>query len=214
MSKTTTAPEQKSNKRTYPYKLIHRKMLDLVTSQDQVDMLLRMARKEQIRKNAAEREFEEFMMQTFVEGLIEPANEQLDEQDKQDSMTLYASNGMIRLQIGRQRNRSFDDRSHQAKAYIQDFINDYESRIIDGDSDIIVLINMLKKLFFSSRQQKSFKFTPELQDFMQMDPKELKDERLKLAQKILQEAFRVEASAWYFRVHEFNEETGEYEDVE
>ena len=209
-TKTKKKRKRKRKPQTRPKKKVHRRMLELTTTKDQVDMLLNMTVKEYKRKLAADKQWEGWIMEMFVQGIIEPGNEHLDEQDKQDSMTLYRSDGMVRVQIGRQRNRSFDDRAHQAKAYIQDFINEHEERTISGNEDVKVIINMLRNLFFSTRKQKGFKFTPELQDFMAMDSNDLHDERLKKAQKILKDAFKVEASAWYCRVEEYNEEEGGY----
>jgi len=203
----------KTKKRSKPRKKVQRRMLELTTTPDQVDMMLRQFLLEEQRVARARKEFDQLINDMIIKGILEPGNEMLDPADQQESMTLYASDGSIRFSIGRQIKRFFDDRAHQAKVFIEDFINEHEQKTMDTDPDVKVLINMLKTLFFGTRQKRHFKFTPELQDFMNMEGKDLHDERIIKAQQILKSAMHIEKSKWYYYCEVWNKEELDYDRV-
>jgi len=201
-----------SRLRTEPKKKVHRKMLELTTTPAQTDMLMKQIMREYLRLINAQKDFDCFVKETIIEGIIEAGNEKLQPEDQQESMTLYTSDGKFRFNIGRSSRRFFDDRVHQAKVFLQDFINEYETSSVDASPDIVVLITMLKSLFFGNKAGgKHFKYTPELQAFLSMSPDDLHDERVRKAHEILNSCIHVTKGKWYTTISEYNEETLEYE---
>ena len=201
------------NRRTEPYLKSHRSIIDLMLNEDTKEHLVNMAIREHNRAITAEEEAMDFFMKTFVEGVLEPANERLDPDDQSDSLVLHSENGDYKIVVRQQNRRYFDDRVSEARALIQDFINEHEKKIAELDPDVKALISMLKLMFFGAHQKRKFRFTPELHDFMTMDPKDLGDERLKKAQKIMKKCYRVEKTRWYREVYKYDEKTKKYEPV-
>ena len=200
------------NKRTEPYLKSHRKITDLMLNDDTKDHLVEMAVREHNRALIAEDECMDFYMKTFVHGVLEPANDRLDPDDQSDSLVLHHSSGDYKVVVRQQNRRYFDDRVSEARALIEDFINEHETKSkLEGD--IKQLIAMLKMMFFGSKQKRKFRFTPELHDFMTTDPKELSDERLHKAQQIMKKSYQVEKTRWYREVFKYNDEEKKYDRI-
>lgn len=199
------------NRRTEPYLKAHRSIIDLMLNEDTKEHLIHMAVREHNRAINAEEEAMDYFMKTFVHGVLEPANERLDPDDQSDSLVLHSSDGTYKVVVRQQNRRYFDDRVSEARALIQDFISEHEKKIVDLDPDVKAFISMLKLMFFGSHQKRKFRFTPELHDFMTMDPKELGDARLKKAQKIMKKCYHVEKTRWYREVYKYNDKSKKYE---
>ena len=212
---TTTTKEKAprtEKKRSEPFLKAHRKITDLMLNDDTKDHLVEMAVREHNRALNAEDECMDFFMKTFVQGVLEPANDNLDPDDQSDSLVLHHSTGDFKIVVRQQSRRYFDDLVTEARALIENFITENEQKSkLEGDMK--QLISMLKMMFFGSKQKRKFRFTPELHDFMTMDPNDLSDERLKKAQKIMNKSYHVEKTRWYREVFEYDKEKQKYERI-
>lgn len=213
MSTQTKEKKKKrvENMRTEPWSRGHRKVIDLMLNDDMKETLISQALREHTRALQAEEEAQDYFMKMFVHGVLEPANERLDPDDQQDSLILHSEDGQYKIVVRQQNRRFFDDRVSEARALIQDFIDAHEQRTKEVDPDAKVLIGMLKRMFFGAHQKRKFRFTPELHDFMTMDPKDLSDPRLKKAQKIMNKCYQVEKTRWYREVYKYNSLSKKYE---
>lgn len=210
---TKKKEERTDKKRSEPWSKGHRKIIELMLNEDTRDFLIEQAVREHKRAIYAEEEAMDFFMRSLVFGVLEPANERLDPDDQQDSLILHNSDGKYKIVVRQQNRRFFDDRVSEARALIQDFINEHEKKTKEVDPDVGVLIGMLRRMFFGAHQKRKFKFTPELHDFMTMDSSELSDKRLKQAQKIMVKCYHVEKSRWYREVYKYNDITKKYEPI-
>jgi len=204
--------EEKSKRRKQPFKKVHRKMLDMTLTEGMKEMLIEhivMLEKYVIR---SKNDMMEYLHKNVIDAIITAANEKLPPELQQDSLVLHSTDGSLKISINQQIRRWFDDRAHQATSYVMDFID--EHRQISVDSDMEVMLDWLQGMFFGASRKKKFKFTPQLFDFMNKEPDELKDDRLKKAQQILKEAFHHERSKWYYTVEVFDEELNEYVKME
>jgi hypothetical protein len=183
-------------------------MVELTLTDSVMDMMIKQITILEKSKLRAEHDMKEYLMEEVVERVINAANEKLDPDMRQDSLTLHTTDGMWKFQINQQIRRWFDDRANQAAGYIQDFINEHQE--VNANPDMELMIEWLKGLFFGSSRKKKLKFTPELHDFMTKDSDELHDDRLKKAQQILRDSYHTQRTSWYYSVEKFVEEENEY----
>lgn len=200
--------KKKSSKRTFPRKKAHRQIVELTLTEQTTEMLIEqlvMLDKSRIR---AANDMEDFVMTKVVERVIEKANEELPEALQQTSLTLYSPDGETRFSVNQQISRNFDDRSHQAVSLITAFINDH--KLVEQNPENAFLMQMLEAMLFGASRKKQFRHTPELKKFMEMENKELPDERLIKARDILREAYYTKRSQWYFNIDVWDDEQSKY----
>lgn len=211
-TKKKSEQEKKPRIRTEPWKVAHRKMIELTLTDSVMDMMLKqivMLEKSRLR---AKHDMQDYLMENVVEAVINAANEKMDPELRQDSLVLHSTDGTWKFSINQQIKRWFDDRASQAIAYIQDFINEHQE--VSPNPDMELMIEWLKGLFFGASRKKKLKFTPQLHDFMTKDPDELHDDRLKKAQQILKDSYHTKRTSWYYTVEKFVESENEYVSLE
>lgn len=208
----STQTEEKSRLRTEPWKKAHRKMIELTMTDSVMNMMLKQIVMLEKSKLRAQHDMQDYLMEEVVESVINAANEKLEPELRQDSLTLHSTDGIWKFQINQQMKRWFDDRAGQAVAYIQDFINEHQQ--VSKNPDMELMIDWLKGLFFGASRKKKLKFTPQLHDFMTKDPADLHDERLKKAQQILKDSYHSKRTSWYYSVEKFVEDRNDYMPLE
>lgn len=189
-----------------PWKKNHRKMVDMFLNDTAAEMAVQQAVKEHVRSVEAEESAHEYFMEMFVFGIINPANERLDEEE--ESLNLHSEDGDYKVRVERRNIRGFKDIVMEAKALLQEVID--ETLDEDSSSVPVGMIKLVKSLLFGRTNRTQFKFTDTLKDFMQMDPEELGDERLIKAQEIVKKAYKVEKGRWYRTVFRYDESEQRY----
>lgn len=209
MSAQTKETEHRTEKkRSEPWSKTHRKMIEMHLNEATREVVVDMAVKEHKRSVEAEESAHDYFMKMFVFGLLEPANEQLDEKDQQNSIILHSPDGEYKVKMERKNNRGFKDFVIEAKALFQEVLDEQ----IDKEKSTIPvgIIKMIKSMLFGRTDKSTFRFTPALHEFMHMSEEELGDPRLVKAQEIVIKAYKVEKSRWYRTVWKYNEAQQRY----
>jgi hypothetical protein len=200
-------------KRTKPFLKKHRVAIELTTTPSACDKLVAQAVKRYGKMLEEQKAWMDWVHEKVIVAIIEASNAKLEPADQTDTLTLYSTDGEYKFTVERQLKKFVDARAEMAKAKIEDWLREYESKTIQADDDSALIYDFLKKMFFGSKL-KQFRWTPQLMDFITMDPARIHDKRLKEAQALLKESIRVDRSKWYSHVYKYDEAENEYKKME
>lgn len=200
--------QAKSKKRTQPRLTRHRVALELSKQKDSSDKLIDQAEKRFVRVLKAQIVYNNWVENQIENGIIKKSNESLDPKDQTDTLTIFASDGSKKLYLGRSARRSLDGRAQRAMALIDEWLKEKEATL-EMDEDSSMIYEFLKAIFFGSRK-KQFRWTPQLMDFITMNPIKIHDKRLREAQELLKVAIRIDKSKWTIELSRFDDAQNEY----
>lgn len=197
-----------TTKRTTPRKRSMRAAIDLTTRPGATDRIIAGAKARYIRILKAQADFNDWVDRHVMKGIIERYNEGVADPAKRlDTLVLYDERGDNKLAVERQITRSLDSRADMARALVEEYLAEVEGKTIDLSEDAAIVYELLRGIFFGRR---GFKFTPQLFQFILIDPDRIKDERLAKAQQLLKGSIHTNKNQWYAHVYEFDEQEREY----
>lgn len=193
------ASKTHNKKRSMPRNKKHRAALEFTSTPTKTERIVLGAKKRYEAVLKAHHNFDTYIKNQVVDGIIGAYNEKVDPEERFDGMPLFDNTGDVKLTIERQINRSFDGRADMAHNMISEYIKEMEGRVEYADADTKMVYDFLRGIFFKKRG--GFKWTPQLNDFLMWPEDRINDSRLKKAQKLLREAVHIDRSNWYAHIY-------------
>jgi len=187
------------DKKNKPTKKKHRAALELVSTPEKTDRIIRIALKEFDKLSEAKDRWNKFC-QNKLFALIDNANKSLADDQKIETLQIFTVDGEFKVNLSVQITKELDGRAELAKAKIQEFLDEYENKTQELDENTTLIISFLKSLFFG--KIRTIRFTPQLMDFIKMEESKIKDSRLKEAQVLLKNALHIDKSQRYVNIYQ------------